>query len=69
VDGIAEAKQIFGQIGAVLPGNAGNERHAPLRILNRHIHSNHTQIIPCPLDHPRRTPQHSTLAKSNTKVD
>jgi hypothetical protein len=37
--GIAEAKQIFGEIGAVLPGNAGKERNAPFRILNRHAHS------------------------------
>jgi hypothetical protein len=28
----AEAKQIFGEIGAVLPGHAGEERNAPLRI-------------------------------------
>src|SRR5882757_4254968 len=38
--GIAKAEQIFGEIGAVLPGNAGKERNAPLRILNRHAHSN-----------------------------
>src|SRR5712664_2972872 len=37
--GVAEAKQIFGEIGAVLPGNAGKERNAPFRILNRHAHS------------------------------
>ena len=35
--GVAEAEQIFGEIGAVLPGNAGEERHAPFRILNRHL--------------------------------
>ena len=40
VHGVAEAKQIFGEIGAVLPGNAGDQRNAPLRILNRHIFSN-----------------------------
>ena len=38
--GVAEAEQIFGEIGAVLPGDAGEERNAPFRILNRHIHSN-----------------------------
>src|SRR5882724_4556723 len=38
--GIAEAKQIFGEIGAVLPGNAGKERNAPFRTLNRHVYSN-----------------------------
>jgi hypothetical protein len=26
---VAEAKQIFGEIGAVLPGDAGEERNAP----------------------------------------
>ncbi len=44
--GIAEAKQIFGEIGAVLPGDAGKERHAPFRILNRHIHSNKAPGLP-----------------------
>ena len=29
MDGIAEAEQIFGKIGAVLPGDAGDQRHAP----------------------------------------
>jgi hypothetical protein len=28
VNSVAEAKQIFGQIGAILPGNAGEERNA-----------------------------------------
>jgi len=37
---VAEAKQIFGEIGAVLPGDAGKERNAPFRILNSHAHSN-----------------------------
>ncbi len=32
VDGVTEAKQIFGQIGAVLSGDARQERNAPLRI-------------------------------------
>ena len=31
VHGVAEAEQIFGEIGAVLPGNAGDQRNAPLR--------------------------------------
>ena len=39
VYGVAEAEQIFGQIGAVLPGDAGEERNAPFRIRNRHVHS------------------------------
>jgi hypothetical protein len=30
MDGVAEAKQIFRKVGAVLAGNAGNQRHAPL---------------------------------------
>ena len=30
VDRVAEAKQIFGEIGAVLPGDAGEERNAPV---------------------------------------
>jgi hypothetical protein len=38
MQGVAEAKQLFGQIGAILPGHAGEERNAPLRILNRHIY-------------------------------
>jgi len=33
---VAEPKQIFGEIGAVLPGDAGEKRDAPFRILNRH---------------------------------
>ena len=31
VHGIAEAEQIFGEISAVLPGHAGDQRHAPFR--------------------------------------
>ena len=27
---VAEAEQIFGKIGAVLAGDAGDQRHAPL---------------------------------------
>jgi hypothetical protein len=46
VDGVTEAKQIFGEIGAVLPGDAGKERNAPLRILNRHAHSNNAAKQP-----------------------
>jgi hypothetical protein len=44
--GIAEAEQIFGEIGAVLPGDAGNERNPPLRILNRHINSSNAPGLP-----------------------
>jgi hypothetical protein len=44
--GVAEAKQIFREIGAVLPGHAGKERNAPLRILNRHLQSNHASGPP-----------------------
>jgi hypothetical protein len=40
VHGIAEAKQIFGKVGAVLTGHAGDQRHAPFRILGNHICSN-----------------------------
>jgi hypothetical protein len=39
VHGIAEAEQIFGQIRPVLPGHAGDQRHAPFGILNRHLAS------------------------------
>jgi hypothetical protein len=35
MDLIAETEQIFGKIGAVLAGDAGDQRHA-LRILSRH---------------------------------
>src|ERR1700687_5502762 len=44
--GVAEAKQIFGEIGAVLSGYAGEERHAPFRIVNSHIHSNRAPGLP-----------------------
>src|SRR5258706_262975 len=43
---IAEAEQIFGEIGAVLTGDTGNERNAPFRILNRHVHSNKAPGLP-----------------------
>ena len=43
---VAEAKQIFGEIGAVLPGDAGEERNAPFRILNSHVHSNKAPGLP-----------------------
>jgi hypothetical protein len=46
VYGIAEAKQIFGEIGAVLPGDAGEKGNAPFRILNSHTHSNKAPILP-----------------------
>jgi hypothetical protein len=44
--GVAEPKQIFGEIGAVLPGHTGEERHASFRILNRHLHSNKAPRLP-----------------------
>ena len=44
--GVAELKQIFGEIGAVLPGDAGEKGNVPLRILNSHIHSNKAPILP-----------------------
>ena len=44
--GVAEAEQIFGEIGAVLPGDAGEERNAPFRILNSHVHSNKAPGLP-----------------------
>jgi hypothetical protein len=46
VDGVAEAEQIFGEIGAVLPGDAGKECNAPLRILSRHFRSNNAPGLP-----------------------
>jgi len=46
VHGVAEAEQIFGEIGAVLPGDAGEERNAPLRIVNRHVNSNNAPKPP-----------------------
>ena len=33
VDGIAETQQIIGEIGAVLAGDAGDQRDTPFRIL------------------------------------
>src|SRR6266404_4826657 len=44
--GVAEPKQIFGEIGAVLPGDTGEKGNAPLRILNSHIHSKKVPILP-----------------------
>jgi hypothetical protein len=46
VHGIAEAEQVFGEIGAVLPRDAGKQRNAPFRILNRHIHSDYAPGLP-----------------------
>jgi hypothetical protein len=40
MNGVAEAKQEFGEVGAVLPGDAGQQRHAPFGILRHHVHSN-----------------------------
>ena len=59
---VAEAEQIFGEIGAVLPGDAGEERHAPLRILSRHVYSNDTPGLAkgCPTT-PNRSILHITL--------
>src|SRR6266702_5928525 len=39
--GIAEAEKVFGEVGAVLTGDAGNQRHAPLVVLSRQIPSCH----------------------------
>ena len=50
VHGVAEAEQIFGEISAVLPGDAGEQRHPPFRILNRHFHSNRQRSEHCPTD-------------------
>jgi hypothetical protein len=46
VHGIAKAKQIFREIGAILPGDAGDQRHAPFRILGNHIRSNNASGKP-----------------------
>ena len=46
VHGIAEAEQIFGQIGAILPGDAGKESNTPFFILNSHLHSNNAPGLP-----------------------
>ncbi len=46
MDGVTEAKQIFGEIGAVLAGDAGEQRNLPPRILNRHAHSNNAAKQP-----------------------
>jgi hypothetical protein len=48
--GVAKAKQIFGEIGAVLPGDAGKERNAPFRMLNSHILSNKMLVRSQPPD-------------------
>ena len=40
VHGIAETQQVLGEIGAVLPGYAGDQRHPPFRTLSRHGLSN-----------------------------
>src|ERR1700726_1116010 len=46
VYGIAEAEQIFGQIGAILPGDAGKESNTPFFILNSHLHPNNAPGLP-----------------------
>jgi hypothetical protein len=46
MDRVAKAEQIFGKIGAVLPSNAGEERNAPFRILDRHVYSNAAPGLP-----------------------
>jgi hypothetical protein len=39
VNDVAEAKQIFGQVRAVLSGNAGHERNAAVRYFMQHCAS------------------------------
>jgi hypothetical protein len=58
VYGVAEAKQIFREIGAVLPGDAGEERNASFRILNRHVYSNKA---PGPPEDSRTTTNRKTM--------
>jgi len=43
---VAEAEQIFGEIGAVLTGDPGKERNAPFGILDSHVHSNKAPRLP-----------------------
>src|SRR5580704_19505519 len=49
--GVAEAKQIFRQIGAVLPGHPGQKRYPPFRIRTRHLHSNDTEPVLLQTEH------------------
>src|SRR3979490_2696786 len=58
MDRVAEAKQVFGEIGAILAGDASNQRNAPLRIRNRHVHSNNA---PRPPKSSRTTTNRNTL--------
>ena len=44
--GVAEPEQIFGKVSAILSGNAGQQRHAPFGILNRHKYSNNAPATP-----------------------
>ena len=43
---VAETEQVFGEIGAVLTGDAGKEGNAPFRILSSHVHSNKAPRLP-----------------------
>ena len=40
MDRITKAKQKLGEIGAVLPGDAGDKSNPPFQVLSNHIHSN-----------------------------
>ena len=55
VHGVAEAKQVFGEISAVLTGNTRDQRNAPLRIMSRHTFS-HKQGSPFPGPPPPHSP-------------
>src|SRR3979411_2564719 len=58
MDRVAEAKQVFGEIGAVLAGDASNQRNAPLRIRSRHVTSKNA---PGPPKSSRTTTNRNTL--------
>jgi hypothetical protein len=59
--GVAKAKQKFGKIGAVLPGDAGKQRNPPFRILNRHLHSDKSPGLPDRQLNGAENPQHIEL--------
>ena len=46
VHDVPECEQIFGEVGAVLTGHAGEKRNAPFGILSSHVHSNKAPDCP-----------------------
>src|SRR5882672_4738785 len=70
---VTEAEQIFGEIGAVLPSDAGNQGNAPFRILNSRSFSSNaptlTQAIRLLLVVGRKSlAAHNRLSKAHGRI-